>query len=113
MKKASSYLLLFFIFTVSGPLTPIAQAEQKFDVEKAIAAGDHKDLAEYYRAQAARYRQLAEKHKKMEATYVEATADWGITYLPKQCADLVKRSMETAEIYEKLAQAEEELSKKK
>ncbi|KAB2839744.1 hypothetical protein F9K50_07045 [bacterium] len=113
MKKAFPYFLLFFVFATSGPLAPLVRAEQKFDVEKAIAAGDHKSLAEYYRGQAAAYRQQAQKHKKMEVTYVEAQEYWGTTYLPKHCAELVKKSNEMAELYEKLAQAEEKLSMKK
>lgn len=114
MNRKMNILLPVFVFMVVAffNASPI-HSQESFDVLKEIAAGDHKGLAEYYRAQAARYRQLAEKHKKMEVTYVEAQEYWPTTYLPKHCADLVKRSTETAELYEKLAQAEEELSKKK
>lgn len=69
MKKAFSYLLLFFIFTVSAHLAPIAQAQQKFDVKKAIAAGDHQALSKYYQTQAEAQRKLAELHDRMRLSY--------------------------------------------
>jgi hypothetical protein len=103
-----SVLTLLFMGTFSH-----AHGESAFDVQKAIKAGDHKGLAEYYRAEAATYRQLAQKHKKMEITYFEANKESETTYLPKHCAELVTKSNEMAAIYEKLAKAEEELSKKK
>lgn len=89
-----------------------AAPAQDFDVQKAIAAGDHKGLAAFYKAQAQAYRDKAAKHEHMHADYKKSHVHYkGMeNSLAAHCAILKERALETAKQYDALAAEEEKLA---
>lgn len=89
-----------------------AASAQDFDVQKAIAAGDHKGLAAFYKAQAQAYRDKAAKHENMHADYKKSHVHYkGMeNSLAAHCAILKERALETAKQYDALAAEEEKLA---
>ncbi|MDL1871971.1 hypothetical protein FBR05_07170 [Deltaproteobacteria bacterium PRO3] len=97
----------------AAPAAPAAAAPaQDFDVQKAIAAGDHKGLAAFYKAQAQAYRDKAAKHEHMHADYKKSHVHYkGMeNSLAAHCAILKERALETAKQYDALAAEEEKLA---
>jgi 7-cyano-7-deazaguanine synthase in queuosine biosynthesis len=86
-----------------------------FDVEKAIAAGDHKGLAEYYQSQAEAQRKIAAMHDKMKTAYRNTHVHYkGIeNVLAGHCGDLKFEALKMAEQYDALAKQEEKLAQGK
>ncbi len=126
MKKfLISGLSIFSLFLVAGSKvafsadkpaaatsTAPAAPQEPFDVQKAIAAGDHKGLAAYYKAQAQAYRDKAAKHEHMHADYKKSHVHYkGMeNSLAAHCAILKERALETAKQYDALAADEEKLA---
>lgn len=115
MKKIISLAVLLFALGVWAHPTPSLAAEQPFDVGKAIAAGDHKGLADYYKAQADLYRKKAEEHDAMMADYKKGHAYYkGMeNSFQAHCEKLKKDALSMAEKYNAMAAEEEKLIKKK
>jgi hypothetical protein len=117
MKKlisVSFFALMLTLLLAVGP-TQTVFAQPTFDVDKAIAAGDHQGLADYYKSQAVVYRQNAAKHDNMEANYKKSHVHYkGMeNALPVHCATLKKDALNTADQYDAMAKEEEALIKKK
>ncbi len=113
MRKNLSISLLALTFALTSTSTvPTAFAQQKFDVEKAISSGDHKGLAEYYKAQAEEQRKIAAMHDKMKVAYRQTHVHYkGIENdLAGHCGDLKFEALKMAEQYDKLAAQEEKLA---
>lgn len=105
------FVLAFGSFTISN-----ARAQSgSFDVEKAIAAGDHKGLAEYYKSQAEAQRQIAAMHDKMKTSYRNTHVHYKGTenVLAGHCGDLKFEALKMAEQYDALAKQEEKLAQGK
>lgn len=113
--RSSSKLLiaLLLVLGVSFSLTPMVSA-QSFDVDKAIAAGDHKALADYYKSQAEAQRTTVEMHKKMKTQYSGAHAHYKgyENVLAGHCGNLQFQAAKMAEQYDALAKQEESLAAK-
>lgn len=87
---------------------------QLFDPEKAIAAGDHKALADYYRSQVNDLKKLSEQHEKMRDLYQKNHnhyRDFAQT-MAHHCENLRLQLLQSSYIYEALAKEEEKLEKK-
>lgn len=102
---------LIFVFLIGLTALPGAHA-QSFEVEKAIAAGDHKGLAEYYKSQADTQRKMAELHRKMKTEYRRTHVHYkGIeNVLAGHCGNLSHEALQMAEQYDALAKGEEKLA---
>jgi hypothetical protein len=100
------------ILTLMGLRVTIGFAQQSFDVNKAIAAGDHKGLAEYYKSQADLYRQKAASHDNMHADYKKSHVHYkGMeNTFAAHCATLKQDALNTAQQYDALAKQEEKLA---
>lgn len=105
------FALVFSTFTIS---TVHAQTSS-FDMEKAIAAGDHKGLAEYYESQAEAQRKIAEMHQKMKTAYRNTHVHYkGIKNVQAgHCGNLKFQALKMAEQYDALAKQEEKLAQGK
>lgn len=116
-KKTLQVVFLFSIFTFGLLGMHLnAQATMPFDPQKAVASGDHKALAEYYRSLAQEQKNVAEMHKKMKATYKEGNYAHYKGYenaMDTHCYNLIHKSLEMSAEYEKMAQMHEEMAKKK
>lgn len=113
MKKVKLSLLLAFVMAM-GMASPVI-AQQSFDVEKAIAAGDHKGLADYYKTQAEAQRKVAAMHDKMKVSYRDTHVHYKGTenVLAGHCGNLKEEALKSADQYDDLAKQEELLIKKK
>jgi hypothetical protein len=105
------FALVFSTFTISN----VHAQSGSFDVEKAIAAGDHKGLAEYYQSQAEAQRKIAAMHDKMKTAYRNTHVHYkGIeNVLAGHCGDLKFEALKMAEQYDALAKQEEKLAQGK
>lgn len=114
-KTFSLFSILFVLCTVFFWKTSGAHAVMPFDMEKAIASGDHKGLAEYYRSQATEQKKIAEMHDKMKTEYRNTHVHYkGFeNVMAGHCGNLSFKAREMAEQYEKLAEQEEKLANKK
>lgn len=94
---------------------PTVWAQGNVDVEKAITAGDHKSLAQYYKSQAEAQRKIAEMHQKMKAEYRKTHVHYKGTenVLAGHCGNLEQEALKAAEQYDKMAQEEENLAGQK
>ncbi len=104
------FRLLFLIFLIF-PMTqkpPTVHADAPFDVKKAISAGDHRGLAEYYRAQATAERKAAERHDQMRLEYQKSAAPHAHN-LVLHCHELYLLSLKQAKTYDWLTIQEERL----
>lgn len=90
----------------------IARAQQSFDVQKAIAAGDHQALANYYKSQAEAERNVAAMHDKMKTSYRDTHVHYkgSENVLAGHCGNLKLKALESAEQYDALAAQEEKLA---
>lgn len=113
-KIASLLSALSVLAMLSVWVAPV-HAEQTFNVEKAIAAGNHKGLADYYHSQAEEQKKITEMHDKMKTEYRTSHVHYkgSENVLAGHCGNLQLKSREMAEEYEKLAQQEERLANKK
>ena len=113
ISKSLPYLMLALLMNVGSIQTSFAQ--QTFDVNKAIAAGDHQGLADYYKAQAEVYRQKAAAHDTMHADYKKSHVHYkGMeNTFSAHCATLKEDALKTANQYDAMAKEEEALAKKK
>ncbi|HKY64006.1 MAG TPA: hypothetical protein VJR29_11350 [bacterium] len=111
MKKAAQFFMaVILVFGISLSIAPKTRA-QSFDVQKAIEAGDHKGLAEYYRSQAETQRNVAAMHDKMKTEYRKSHVHYkGIdSVMAGHCGDLKFQALKSAEQYDALAKQEEKL----
>ena len=108
--SVSFFALILVILMGGSGKTGFAQ--QTFDVNKAIAAGDHKGLAEYYKSQADLYRQKAASHDNMHADYKKSHVHYkGMeNTFAAHCATLKQDALNTAQQYDALAKEEEKLA---
>ncbi len=113
MKKRVILFLsaLAILFVLSNGVSPTVYADQSFDVEKAIATGNHKSLADYYQTQAALSRQTAEKHKNRAKVYIDFHEKENSS-LSEHCSNLSHQATAMAIEYDKLVQEEEKLANK-
>lgn len=114
MKKVVSFsLLLLFVLAVGSFKPNMIHAQASFDVEKAIAAGDHKGLADYYKSQAEAQRKIVDMHKKMKKNYSGNHAHYKgyENVLAGHCGSLQFQAEKMAEQYDALAAQEEKLVK--
>ena len=113
MKK--KILIRLFILVVTFGLTaPMVLADhQTFDLDKAIQQGDHKALADHYRAEAKKYKEIAEMHDKMQKSYKKTHVHHKGTEntLATHCGNLKFQALKMAEQYEALAKEEEGMTK--
>ncbi len=117
MKKALSYsLFILVVVSMLGlnhlPLGRTQSSSQDFDVNKAIAAGDHPGLAKYYKAQADVYRQKAALHENMVMDYSKSLVHYkGMDSTFKaHCSALRESALKSAAQYDDLAKEEEKLA---
>lgn len=101
------FLLVFFLLLMSHH-SLLVNAEEPFDVNKAIAAGDHRGLAEYYRSQMAAEKKAAERHDQMRREYAKSVAPHAHN-LVLHCEELYLLSLKQAKTYEWLTIQEERL----
>ena len=115
MKKILTFAALLVISGIGLHSRPLMSAEQNFDVSKAIAAGDHQGLADYYKAEADRYRKKAADHEAMMADYKSTHAyKKGMeNSFQAHCTKLKADALDMAEKYDALAKQEQDLVKKK
>ncbi|HKY63555.1 MAG TPA: hypothetical protein VJR29_09060 [bacterium] len=115
MRKIISLIAFIMVMGLGAHLNSAMGAEQKFDVDQAIAAGDHKGLAEYYRAQAEDYRKKAAAHDTMHTDYKKSHVHYkGMeNTFQAHCSQLKEKALETAAKYDQMAQDEEKLVKGK
>ncbi len=108
-----AFMVLVLVLGVSCSFTSVVSA-QSFDVDKAIAAGDHKGLAAYYKSQAEAQRKIVEMHKKMKASYREGHVHYkgSENVMTGHCSNLQLQAEKMAEQYEDLAKQEENLAVK-
>lgn len=113
-------LALFLFLAFAHPVHAQSAAENRnppaaFDVEKAIAAGDHQALAEYYRSQAEAQREIAKRHGQMRTDYRKTHVHYkGIeNTLSGHCGTLRYQALKAAEQYDAMAKIEEKLAKEK
>ncbi|MBZ0123382.1 MAG: hypothetical protein K8F31_05805 [Roseovarius sp.] len=94
---------------------PVASVPSGFDVEKAIAGGDHKGLAEYYKSQAEAQRKTAEMHDQMKIAYRNSHVHYkgSENVMASHCGDLKFQALKMAEQYDALAKQEEKLAQGK
>ncbi len=111
MKKLLS-ISLFLLFIFGSYQISNVQAQSNFDVDKAISAGDHKGLAEYYKSQADLYRQKAAQHDNMHADYKKSHVHYkGMeNTFSAHCLSLKEDALKTANQYDAMAKAEEKLA---
>lgn len=110
--KAMMFLSFMGVFVLSLPAKAV---EQNFDVQKAIAAGDHKGLAGYYKLQADEQRKVAEKHDKMKVAYKDSHVHYkgSDNVMQGHCSNLKDQALKAATQYDDLAKQEENLASKK
>jgi hypothetical protein len=117
MKKllSLSLLSLIIVLALSIHSTSAVSADQPFDVEKAIASGDHKGLADYYKTQAEAQRKIAEMHDKMKTEYRESHVHYKGTenVMAGHCGNLKFKALKMAEQYDDMAKQEEKLASQK
>lgn len=117
MRKVVSLGVFLFILTVALHPMPLMSADQPapFDVSKAIASGDHKGLAEHYKAQAEVYKKKAAEHDAMQNDYksTHAYKKGAETSFQSHCSQLKADALSLAAKYEAMAKEEEALIKKK
>jgi hypothetical protein len=115
MKKALALIVLTLAVQFGFHSLAVAATDQNFDVSKAIAAGDHKGLADYYKGQADMYRQKASEHDAMMANYKTAHAyKKGMeNSFQAHCTKLKQDALDMADKYDALAKQEEQLIKGK
>ncbi len=117
MKKNLLLLLSIFLLGISG----FAQAQtspqpavvpSKAELKKAIAAGDHKTLAQYYKALADEERAEAAMHEELAKTYRESYVHYdGIQdNIPDQCNQLKDHALKKAAQYDQMAALETRLA---
>lgn len=108
-----SVLSVLGIFSI-GNIHSLKAAEPSFNIEKAITAGDHKSLAEYYHAQANEQKKIAEMHQKMKTEYRDTHVHYKgyENAMAGHCNNLQLKAQEIADQYEELAKQEEKLIKK-
>ena len=114
MKKITFFsLFLFFVLALSSFRPNLLHAQTSFDADKAIAAGDHKGLAAYYKSQAEAQRKIAEMHKKMKTSYRDTHVHYKGTEnaMATHCGNLQLQAEKMAEQYDALAAQEEKLAK--
>lgn len=117
---AAPLLFLFFLSPFHLFSQSVLETQKKgeapasFNVEKAIADGNHKALAEYYRAQAESYRQKAALHERMAEKYGPPLRFKNLIINRAQhCRVIAYESEKTAKKYEELAVGEEKLIQQK
>lgn len=114
MRKILSLLATapLFVLLVAGLPMKTVSAAQDFDVQKAIADGDHKGLADFYKAQAETYRQKAASHDTMAADYKKSHVHYkGMeNNMATHCATLKADALKTAAQYDEMAKTEEKLA---
>ncbi len=117
MKKNLLLLLSIFILGISSfaraqtaPQSP--PLPSKADLKKAIAAGDHKTLAQYYKALADEERSDALMHEELGKTYQESYVHYdGIQdNIPDQCNQLKDHALKKAAQYDQMAALESRLA---
>jgi hypothetical protein len=110
------FLLLSIMLGAFGLSNRALAAAEKtsFDVDKAIAAGDHQGLSDYYKSQADLYRQKAQSHENMHADYKKSLVHYkGMeNTFTTHCNALKKAALNTAAQYDDLASEEAKLAKK-
>jgi hypothetical protein len=108
---------IFFLFAlvISSYAISTVYAQSTFDVDKAIASGDHKGLAEYYKAQAEAQRNVAAMHDKMKTAYRDSHVHYkgSDNVMAGHCGDLKFQALKSAELYDALAKQEEKLAQGK
>ena len=106
-------LALFAIVIMAGVSTVHAQAS--FDPQKAIAAGDHKGLANYYKSQADAQRKIADMHDAMRANYGKDHVHYkgSENVMTGHCMNLKGQALKSADDYDALAAQEAKLAEKK
>jgi hypothetical protein len=112
IRVTRSLVVWFFVFGMFFVAVPRVYA---FDVEKAIASGDHKGLAEYYKDQADAQRKIADMHDKMKISYRESHIHHKGTenVLAGHCGNLKFQALKMAEQYDAMAKEEGKLAEKK
>ena len=105
------FALVFSPYTISN----VHAQSSSFDVDKAIAAGDHKGLAEYYKSQAEAQRTIAAMHDKMKTAYRNTHVHYkgSENVMAGHCGDLKFQALKMAEQYDALAKQEEKLTQSK
>lgn len=106
---------LFFLFALvlsTYTISTVHAQSGSFDVEKAISAGDHKGLAEYYKSQAEAQRKIAEMHQKMKTAYRDTHVHYkgSENVLAGHCGNLRLQALKMADQYDALAKQEEKLA---
>ncbi len=106
--------VVFFILALVLSLQSVSQvqAQASFDVQKAIAAGDHKGLTEYYKSQADAQRKIAAMHDSMKVAYRDTHVHYKGTenVLAGHCGNLKLEALKMAAQYDELAAQEEKLA---
>lgn len=116
MKKILSIsFLMFFVLTLAAFQSASVYAQANFDVQKAIASGDHKGLAEYYKSQAEAQRKIAGMHDAMRADYGKDHVHYkgSENVMTGHCMNLKLQALKSADEYDALAAQEEKLAAKK
>lgn len=110
--KKTAYGVLTLLFVLGSALLVLSPSYgQSFDVQKAIGAGDHKALAEYYKSQAEAQRNIAAMHDKMKIAYRDSHVHYkgSENVMAGHCGDLKFQALKAAEQYDALAKQEEKL----
>ncbi|GEM_PF-3450028 len=116
MKTKHSLLKIVAVFlSIAGfgiSMSSVTYAQPAFNVQKAIAAGDHKGLAEYYQSQADAQRKIAAMHDDMKVAYRNTYVHYKGTenVLAGHCGNLKLQALKMADQYDALAAQEEKLA---
>ncbi len=114
MKKILSFsFLVFVVFALAAFQNVHAQAN--FDVQKAIASGDHKGLADYYKSQADAQRKIADMHDAMRANYGKDHVHYkgSENVMTGHCMNLKGQALKSADEYDALSAQETKLANTK
>lgn len=110
-RKLILFLFILSLFlTVAGKVSS-EDASKSVNPEQVVTAGDHAELANYYKSQAEARRQIAEMHDKMKVSYRNSHVHYKGTEnaLAGQCGELKFQALKMAEKCDAMAKEEAKL----